>query len=214
VSAPDGDVSERGFSGTIREGREDLSRGPVGDKAASDSELVGAVRKGDARAFESLVRRYLPSAHGIALAITRDPDQADDVCQDAFVIALQRLGQLREGGSFRSWLLTIVRNRALNLLSGERRRAALPLEAVREAQPYGGPEADFRSKEIRSELKAALPHLTALQRQVFVLHDVEGMDHEEIALSLGISSGSSRVHLHMARRRLRNELGTKEFLEA
>ncbi len=157
--------------------------------------------------FETLVRRYLPRVHGLALSILADADTADDVSQDTFISALRRIDQLRSPHRFRSWILTIARNRSLNTLEAAAGRSGPPLESVQAPARGGGPEDALEKKEIHAALTAALRGLTSTQQNVFVLHELEGMDHREISSRLGISSGSSRVHLHMARRALRDDLG-------
>ena len=72
-----------------------------------DAEVVRAVGRGDSEAFEILVRRHLPAAHGMAMSLLRDSDDADDVCQDAFVSALKRIHQLRDPASFKLSLIHI-----------------------------------------------------------------------------------------------------------
>ena len=179
----------------------------------SDAELVGEVSKGDPAAFEVLVRRHLPAAHVLAMSVVQDSDEADDVCQEAFLSALQGICKLREPASFKSWLLSIVRNRALNLLSFEARRAGSALEEVSEESEVAGPEREVEKKELDLAVQEAMEDLSATQKNVFVLHDVEGMNHREVALSLGISQASSRVHLHMARRSLRTRLDRSHLEE-
>jgi RNA polymerase sigma-70 factor (ECF subfamily) len=190
----------------------------AGDRKAGnenpDADLVRAVRKGDEVAFEVLVRRHLPAVHRLAMSIVKDSDEADDVCQDAFLSVLRRIEQLRDDGSFRSWLLSIVRNRSLNHLAREARRAAAPVDEIPEPANRGQPERQVERLELEDALETALDELTKTQKSVFVLHDIDGMDHGEVAASLGISRGSSRVHLHMARRAMRTRLDRSYFEEA
>ena len=171
---------------------------------ASDAHLVSRARRGDAPAFETLIRRHYSGAYQTALAITHNPMDAEDVCQDAFLKALRALDSCRQPDRFASWLHQIVRNRARNLWAYERLRAAMSLEHAPELN-------DARSGRehcigLREELGGALQQLTDLQRQVTLLHDVEGWRHREIATSLGISPEASRQHLFVARRRLRKQL--------
>ena len=177
-----------------------------GSPGTSDAQLVRDVRLGNSEAFEALVRRHIRSAHGLAMSIVADRDEADDVCQDAFISALQRVGQIRNPERFRSWLLSIVRNRALNVRSFESRRTGPRVEEVMIPADTPSPEADLEWNELGEEIRTATDGLTETQKRVFVLHDMEGCNHGEIAESLGISRGSSRVHLHMARRVVKGRL--------
>ena len=188
------------------EARMALTKEAEGRAALSEADLVQEVRRGNADAFEVLVRRHLPAAHGLAMSLVADSDAADDICQDGFILALERIGQLREPDRFRSWLLSIVRNRALNVRAAESRKDASGIDPAGIAIEAAGPDADLEWKELEEGIHQATESLTAMQKSVFLLHDMEGMNHREIADSLGISKGSSRVHLHMARRAVKNRL--------
>jgi RNA polymerase sigma-70 factor (ECF subfamily) len=176
------------------------------DPPASDRELVERAREGETAAFEALVRRHLPRAHGVALSIVRDSDEADDVCQETFLAALRRLDQLRDPARVEGWLLRIARNVALNHLKRSGRSVALPLAVLESVPGPGNPDVELRERGLQEELRAAVAHLSGLPRRVFELHEVEGWDHGEIAAELGISTGASRVHLFLARRTLRSKM--------
>ncbi len=96
--------------------------------AETDSRLVALARAGDARAFEVLVRRHLRSAHAVALGVLGHPADAEDVCQDAFLTALEKLDDCRDPNRFAAWLMRIVRNRALNFHESRALRQGEPLE--------------------------------------------------------------------------------------
>ena len=194
-------------AGVQLESRASLSRGTDGGPGPPDADLVREVRQGNAEAFEALVRRHIQAAHGLAMSVVGDPDEADDVCQDSFIMALKRIGQLREPGAFRSWLLSIVRNKALNARALRARRGGPGLSEVTLASESPLPDRGVEWGELQEEVLRATEGLTEMQRSVFLLHDFEGMDHGEIAEALRISRGSSRVHLHMARRVLKGWLG-------
>jgi len=173
-----------------------------------DAGLVERARRGDADAFERLVRRHLAAARAAAERRLGPghADDVDDVVQDAFVRALERIEQCREPRAFRAWLNTIVRTTALNHIERRRVRATEPLAAVRDLA--SGADAGRRAErtELGERLRTALAGLSRLQRDVLLLHDYEGWSHGEIAERLGISAGSSRVHLHLARRAMRGRL--------
>jgi RNA polymerase sigma-70 factor (ECF subfamily) len=176
--------------------------------ADTDSRLVARARAGDARAFEELVRRHLRSAHAVALGVLGNVADAEDVCQDAFLVALEKLDECRDPKRFAAWLMRIVRNRALNVLESRALRQGEPLdEAVAEAEAADDPEWRAGQSELRGRLLAALGRLPPGQREVVLLHDLEGWKHREIADLLGTSEGATRVRLLEARKRLRTELG-------
>ena len=173
-------------------------------------DLVRSARAGDAAAFERLVRLHLRAAYSVALAVTNDPTDAEDVTQDAFMAALERLEECKDPDRFSGWLLRIVRNRALNLRRSQNVRAAKPLNDALDARSGSDPERDTGRALLRAELTTALNELTETQRQVVILHDLEGYKHREIGDVLGISEGASRFHLSTARASLRALLSDGE----
>jgi RNA polymerase sigma-70 factor (ECF subfamily) len=165
-------------------------------------------REGDREAFGLLVRRHIRVAHAVARATVRNPADADDVVQEAFLEALVRLERCREPARFAGWLMTIVRNRGRNRRRYLRRREAEPLD---EGSPVAAPDDPARGvaqAELRERLLDGLSGLPEAQRQVVLLHDLEGRAHAEVAESLGISEGLSRVLLHRARKYLRRLLSS------
>jgi len=178
----------------------------------TDAILVNKARRGDAAAFESLVRKHYRAAYAVALGVLGSAMDAEDACQDAFVKALQRLDELRKPERFGSWLLQIVRNRARNLQSYHNVRSARPLDTVN-AAASDNPGSDAARGELRDRLQSALQDLNDTQREVVLLHDLEGWKHREIAVALEISEGMSRQHLFLARRILRKRLGVSVLEE-
>ena len=176
-------------------------------------ELVERARRGDARAFEDLVRGFYRAAYATALALTGNGMDAEDVVQDAFIRALERLDEC-DPDRFAGWLLTIVRNRAHNVRSRERVRDAAPVDEV---DPPSTVRTDRRVErdELAEALEGALATLPPVQREVVLLHDLEGWKHKEIAAELGMSEVMARQHLFQARRVLRARLGNevKEYLQ-
>ena len=174
--------------------------------AETDSRLVARAREGDAGAFESLVRRHLRAANAVALGVLGNPADAEDICQDAFLTALERLEECHDPERFAAWLLRIVRNRALNARESLALRRGEPLERASGASGGADPGKEAERSELRGQLLAALSGITPAQREVVLLHDLEGWKHREIAELLGISEEASRVRLLQARRNLRARL--------
>ncbi len=171
----------------------------------SDAELVILARSGDGDAFGELVRRYQRAAYAVALSVTGRPQDAEDAAQEAFMVALQRLDDCRNPARFAGWFLTIVRNRARNLIRRESLRGGeqIPVSA-RTSDP--GPDKMADLSALRARLREALSTLPQLQREIVLLHDLEGWKHDEISARLGIPSGTVRSHLHFARKALRAQL--------
>jgi RNA polymerase sigma-70 factor (ECF subfamily) len=176
-------------------------------KEDDDVSLVQRSLAGDAEAYSELVRRHLNSAYAVALSELGDSRDAEDAAQDTFIQALQRLEECRDPSKFGAWVRTIARNRARSLGRRKRVRQAEPLETAYEAASTADPSKDMERTQLRAHLESALATLKPVQRQVIVLHDLEGMKHGEIALDLGIPEGTVRSHLHFARRALRELLG-------
>lgn len=173
--------------------------------SASDEELVQRSLAGDESAFGALVRRHQRVAYMTALGVTGSPEDAEDVAQEAFLVALERLGDCRDPARFVGWLLTIVRNRGRNFLrrEGLRRGEKIPPHL---ASGEPGPERDLARTRLVSSLEEALAGLNEVRRQVVLLHDLEGWKHREIAEELDIPEGTVRSHLHFARKALRETL--------
>jgi RNA polymerase sigma-70 factor (ECF subfamily) len=171
------------------------------------SHLLGRAQGGDPAAIEQLVRRHMGAAYAVALAVTGDPAEAEDVVQDALVAALARLGDVRRPEGFTPWLMQIVRNRGRNALRSRAVRAALPLEAALASPDGSSPARDAERADLRDRLREGLATLTETQREVVLMHDMEGWKHREIGAALGLPEGTVRHHLFNARRALRAFLG-------
>lgn len=180
--------------------------------SASDSELVRRSLAGERAAFSALVRRYQRPAYLAALGVTGNHEDAEDVTQECFVVALERLEECRDPERFVGWFLTIVRNRARNAIRREQIRRGEPLHPSL-ASAGGGPEWELDQTRLRQELRQALAGLSEVRRQVVLLHDLEGWKHREIAENLGIPPGTVRSHLHFARKNLREALGSRRGSE-
>lgn len=165
--------------------------------------LVVRAQNGDPDAFQALVRAYLRPAFSVALAVVGRPADAEDVAQDALLLAFERLETCREPARFAGWLLQIVRNQARNWLD-RRRLRDVPARHVVVEQVHGDPQPD--ASAFREHLLQALAVLSPVQREVVMLHDLEGWTHPEIAAALGMSETMSRQHLFLARRRMREQL--------
>lgn len=169
--------------------------------------LIAQVQAGDPAAFAEIVRAFLRPAYAVALAIVGRPADAEDVAQDSLLRAFERIGSCREPERFGGWLLKIVRNESRNFVRSRRLRDVsrhAPLE-----EPAGqGPSPD--EAVIRGELLLALAAVSEVQREVVLLHDLEGWTHGQISEALGCSETQSRQHLFQARRKLRALLGGDE----
>jgi RNA polymerase sigma-70 factor (ECF subfamily) len=180
----------------------DLTRELELTGAEADAIDVAFAATGDTQAFERLYRRHVPRVNSLARWLLSRED-VDDVLQDVFVRAWERLGTFRGDAAFGTWLHRLATNVILRQRerdqTSERRYAGSGLELDQA-------HAARVSPELRVDMEAAVDRLPARARHVFVLHDLEGFKHEEIAATLGISAGTSRSQLHHARMALRSFL--------
>jgi RNA polymerase sigma-70 factor (ECF subfamily) len=174
----------------------------------TDAELIDYIRQGgDERAFRELYRRHTPRLYQLVLRILAGSQaDAEDVVQETWIRATTALARFRGESSFGTWLTGIGLNRARDFLRHRSRRpAGLQVDDGDAHLERIGGRAD--STTDRVDLERAITLLPDGYRLVFVLYEVEGFRHAEIAVRLGISEGTSKSQLHHARRALR------EFLE-
>jgi RNA polymerase sigma-70 factor (ECF subfamily) len=175
--------------------------------AQEEAALVRRTLAGDRNAFGALVERYAAQARRVARAVLRDPDDADDAAQDAFLAALVKLHSYDPGRPFGPWLLRIVANAATDR---RRRRAVRRTEPLEPGLVRGGgegrPDVDTERRALGERLVTALAELPERRRLAVVLFDVEGYPHAEIAQILGIPEGTVRSEVFHGRRRLRELL--------
>lgn len=173
----------------------------------SDEALVQRALGGESRAFGALVTRYQRAAYSVAWSVIGRREDAEDAAQESFIVALERLEECRNPDRFGGWLMTIVRNRSRNLIRREslRQTDEVP-ESTSSRRP--GPDEVTESRELGELLEEAMAELPEVQREIVLLHDLEGWKHREIAERLDLPSGTVRSHLHFARKALRKTLGT------
>src|SRR6201995_1586704 len=167
------------------------------------STLVRRASAGDTRAFETLYRDHVGRIYGTILRlVAMDRARAEELTQEAFVRAWQKLGSFRHESAFSTWLHRLSVNTALMALRGKRDIESLD---ATEMELAAGGEVPFCAAE-RGDLERAVSELPPRARAVLVLHDVEGWKHEEISAELGMAVGSSKAQLHRARGLLRRAL--------
>ena len=194
MGRPRGSVSD---AGSLE--RSDSSESEAAGDDASD---VAAAAGGDVRAFERVYRRHVPRIHSTAVRML-GAEEADDATQDVFVRAWQRLGQFRGDSAFGTWLFRLAVNVMLSrreVVATRHRRHVEDAEVIDTlSSPSGSPELSM-------DFEAAMQRLPPGMRQIFVLHDIEGYKHDEIAEMLGIAQGTSKSQLHRVRMVLRRYL--------
>ncbi|HKV50617.1 MAG TPA: sigma-70 family RNA polymerase sigma factor [Gemmatimonadaceae bacterium] len=187
----------------------DSSAAPASDSGstfAEEAALLARVQRGDVSAFDLIVRRYMRRAFAIAYRVLGHREDAEDLVQDAFLTALERIASFDLTRPFGAWFFRIVVNRGLNARKARsiRRTDAMPTDTVEAPEP--SPAGHYERTEIREQFQAALAGLSQRQRMIIELADIDGLSGVEIAAMLGVSQGTVRWHLHMARRALRKAL--------
>ena len=173
------------------------------ERSPSDAELLTAFRGGNSRAFEALVRRYQAPVLAIARRFARDPDDAEDLAQRAFINAAGRAGGWR-GGSFKSWLFRIVVNLAKNHLRDMARFDRSDEAQEREAEPTA-PDVEERiaAAQRQKAVRSAVTKLPRRQREVLLLRIDGDLPFAEIAITLGITEVNAKVNFHHAVQKLK-----------
>jgi RNA polymerase sigma-70 factor (ECF subfamily) len=171
-----------------------------------DLGLAERCRAGAPGAFEDLYRAHAPRLFGLACRLVGRSD-AEDLLQDIFLAAHRKLGLYRGDSSLGTWLFRLATNLCVDHLRSRRVKWARLTDALPE-EPLAGTAAAGRVMGVvdRLDLERALADLPEGCRTVFVLHDVEGLEHREIGDLLGIADGTSKSQLHKARLRLREAL--------
>ena len=169
-----------------------------------DETLIERTLQGDLSAFEELVERHRDIVFRVAARIV-GPDDAQDVSQDAFLRAFHRLDQYRGTAAFRTWLLQITQNTALNARAWSRRRPTEPADEsseVPDRDPVRQPVTELERRERQQRLELKLRALRPEYRSLLVLRDLEGLPYNEIADVLEMPLGSVKGRLHRARSEL------------
>lgn len=170
--------------------------------AAEPLTAVARAAAGDVRAFEEVYRTHLPRVHSLVRRMTAGRD-ADELTQDVFVRLWQKLGTFRGDSSFSTWLHRLAVNVVIERFRTDQARRARMIDGEDIFELLPGPA---QTRDIGMDFEAALEKLPDGAREIFVLHDVEGYKHHEIATMLEISAGTSKAQLHRARMMLRKHL--------
>src|SRR5881409_373807 len=170
-----------------------------------ESHLVEAIRRGDPRAFEDLVRAYQHRVFGVALRMLSSGAEAEEVAQEVFLRVHRAIADFRGEAKLSTWLYTIASRLCLNrLAAGERRLGRQGEETLLRLPHRGsGPDATLEQSELEAALHRAIAELPDERRIVVVLRDLEGLAYEEIALVLGLELNTVRSRLHRARNDLK-----------
>ena len=179
----------------------------------SEAEAIDGAKKGDARSFEALYDLHKRRVYSLCLRMTGNVAEAEDLTQEAFLQLYRKVATFRGESAFSTWLHRL----SVNVVLMHLRKKGLPevsLEQTLDPEPdEGGPKREFGTADLslkgaidRVNLERAIASLSPGYRTIFVLHDVEGYEHNEIAEMMGCSIGNSKSQLHKARLKLREIL--------
>lgn len=190
-------------------------------EGADDDELVLKAQQGDVRAFDELVERYHGRIYGLTYNMTSNREDAEDLTQEVFVKAFEALPRFRGKSSFYTWLYRIAVNKTINYRKKRNRKRTLSLdqfdhdiktdEIYHELSTKGSPLRNISLSELQEKLNEALQNLSEKHRTVVIMHDMQGIPHDEIAKVVGASVGTVRSRLFYARRQMQAELA--EFMK-
>lgn len=186
---------------------------PQVPKALTEAEAIRLAQGGDAAAFEFLYELHSRRVYALCLRMVSNPSDAEDLMQEAFLQLFRKISTFRGESAFSTWLHRMTVNVVLMRL----RKKALPVSSLEETtepdEEGGGPKKDVGAPDLRLSgavdrvnLERSVEKLPPGYRTVFVLHDVQGYEHNEIAGIMGCSVGNSKSQLHKARTRLRDLL--------
>jgi RNA polymerase sigma factor (sigma-70 family) len=168
----------------------------------SDADLVARCKSGDVDAFETLYRQHAPRVYSLACRLSGSSVEGEDLLQEIFLLAHQRLSTFRGEASVGSWLYRLAMNRCLDYVRGRQMKMARMTDRL-ESDTSKEPAARFDTLTERMDLDRAIQSLPSGCREAFVLHDVEGFGHGEISEMLGIAEGTSKSQVAKARMKLR-----------
>ncbi|GBC76892.1 ECF RNA polymerase sigma factor SigE [bacterium HR08] len=175
----------------------------------TDVELAQASAAGDVSAFEELYRRHRRKVYSLCLRMLGNVPDAEDLTQEVFLQLYRKIGTFKGTAALSTWLYRLTVNKVLMYVRTHRRKHR---EQLTEGEEIAQREAMIRPRQNgslsdRIDLERAIRRLPPGYRAVFLLHDVEGYEHDEIARILGITVGTTKSQLHKARMKLRELLG-------
>ena len=180
----------------------------------SDEDLIRLVRSGDSWAREELFRRHFGIAHRVAFRLLGQEQDAQDAVQEGFFKALRHLDDFDGRSGFRTWLLRIVTNAALDSGRKRKRRPTMRIDDAEsggvEVATQDDPALGLHREDLKKTLYAALDRLSPTLRVTFVLFAEAGMSYKEIAATLDIPVGTVMSRIHQARQKLQSYLGHVE----
>jgi RNA polymerase sigma-70 factor (ECF subfamily) len=180
-------------------------------RGAEAAELVARAKAGDAAAFDELVRKYRPRVYSLALHLTGQASDADDITQDAFLKAYHKLAEFEGRSEFFTWIYRITLHRALNAKRDQKRRRTVPFDDPRlvaavAVDSHGDPERAVQLRDRYRALLEAFDQLSSLLQTTVVLTTLQGLSYKEAAVVLETTEGTVAWRIHEARRKMQAHL--------
>jgi RNA polymerase sigma-70 factor (ECF subfamily) len=180
-------------------------------RGAEAAELVARAKAGDAAAFDELVRKYRARVYSLALTLTGQASDADDITQDAFLKAYHKLPEFEGRSEFFTWIYRITLHRALNAKRDHKRRRTVPLDDPRlvaavAVDSHGDPERAVQLRDRYRALLEAFDQLSSLLQTTVVLTTLQGLSYKEAAVVLETTEGTIAWRIHEARRKMQGYL--------
>ncbi len=179
---------------------------PVSAVIGAEPDLVARCRAGDVGAFETLYRQHSARIYSLTVRMAGSPEEGEDLLQEIFLQAYRKLGSFKGDAAIGTWLYRLALNHCLDFVRSRRARMDR-MTATLDDEGAIEPHAVRDTPVERMDLERAIARLPPGCREVFVLHDVEGFDHKEVARMLGIAEGTSKSQVFKARGKLRALLG-------
>jgi RNA polymerase sigma-70 factor, ECF subfamily len=177
---------------------------PTEQNRAADAALVERCRRREPDAFEELYRLHAPRIFSLACRLTGSTTEGEDLLQEAFVLVFRKLDSFKGDAALGTWIYRLATNCCLDYLRSRQRRFQSASDPLDETIEMGPPVGTRRLNHVdRLDLERAVAELPPGYRAAFVLHDVEGYGHAEVAQMLGIAEGTSKSQVHKARMRMR-----------
>lgn len=191
--------------------REKLQGSEAARRGAEAAALVDRAKGGDSSAFDELVRKYRPRVYALALHLTGEASDADDITQDAFLKAYHKLPEFEGRSEFFTWIYRITLHRALNAKRDKKRRRTVPLDDPRlvaavAVDALGDPERAVQLRERYRALLEAFDQLSSLLQTTVVLTTLQGLSYKEAAVVLETTDGTIAWRIHEARRKMHDYL--------
>ena len=184
------------------------STAPAGAGRVADRALVDRCQAGDLAAFEEIYRQHAGRLYSLACRMLGNPSDAEDLLQEIFLAAHRKLDSFRGDSALGTWLYRLAMNQCLDYLRSRAARSSQVTDTLDDEPGWYEPgQADLSGQTVsKIDIERALARLPDGCRAAFVLHDVQGLEHREVASVLGIAEGTSKSQVHKARLRLRQLL--------